>query len=145
VPIGVKVYCRERPTLNGVIRFHLRASVQLIGLSNNYPTWLDLTKEYLTLFKRIPLQSELVVHWKERDAKEGFVIDYNKVRYRGGVYQYILIDGVMRRVNADTDADGRIDYEMYDSTGDGIPDRRLTVSPPEFMLDWTKSGLSSSN
>jgi hypothetical protein len=100
-----------------------------------------LTNEDISLFQRIPSKSELLQHWKRRDSKEGFFVDYNKVKYLGGVYQYISIDGVVRRVNADTNADGRLDYEMYDSTGDGLPEKKVIPAKSEMMLDWTESGL----
>jgi hypothetical protein len=141
VQLGVRIYCKDRPTLNGVIRFHLRASVQLIGLSDSPPDIIDVTKEDTSLFHRIPSTSELLEHWKRQDSKEGFLVDYNKVKYVGGIYQYILIDGVVRRVNADTNADGLLDYEMYDSTGDGLPEKKAIPSKPEIMLDWTENGL----
>jgi hypothetical protein len=141
VQLGVRILCRDRPALTGVIRFHLRAGVQLIGLSDIPPNIIDVNKEDVALFQRIPLASEPLVHWKRRDSKEGFLVDYNKVKFSGGIYQYILIDGVIRKVNADTDADGRLDYEMFDSTGDGLPEKKAIASKPEAMLDWPEYAM----
>jgi hypothetical protein len=63
------------------------------------------------------------------------------VRVSEAIYQFLYVDGAVRRVIADTNGDGLVEYELWDTVGSGRPDRKAIPQGSELMVDWDASGV----
>ena len=75
--------------------------------------------------------------WSRSYSPGNRTIDYRKLRHpNGGTYQLVSLDGTLRLMVCDVNSDGLAESQTWDSSGDGIPDRRVVFDPPADMPDW---------
>lgn len=131
----VKIYCKDRPMSIANIILTLRSDLQLVGLPEK-PKFLSLQDTDRKLLNELQLNKPITLEKWEKNSKDGYLLDYKKVCYQKGVYQIAKIDNQIRLVVVDEDADGKAEYEMMDTTKDGIIDQKAIFSKPVLMLDW---------
>lgn len=135
VRMNVRIFVKDRPVVSGIITMTLRANIELIS---GFPVShrVEVTPQDLQHVNDLLRNSENLDHWSKRDARGGYVVSFNKVRFENGIYQLVLIDDQLRHVLADQDADGYIDYQLMDTTRDGRCDQKFVIDEPTIMLDW---------
>ena len=140
VSFGLKVYSRDRPTVNGLVTFHIQPGIGLVtpyDVSDSIQQ--SIAPDDLQLFRDLSSAAVVTIEqWKVEQPNGGHLISYHKVRFRNGIYQVILVDGQMRKVIGDDGADGTVEWLLWDQTFDGVPDRKFSLTPPSPMIDWPK-------
>ena len=83
-----------------------------------------------------PAFGTILSQWQHQRTSPDHLIQYRKVRADRGFYQLILVDGKLRRLIADTNNDGLVDFELWrpdtkeDKIQEVVPQNRL------HMTDW---------
>jgi len=138
IAIGVRIFARDRPPTSGVINLTLVANAEvylLFGESEMVSS--ELEDKDFRLFGEDPAQhSQILDHWQRQDVAGGYLVDYFKSSGVGGVFQFIQIGGQTRTLIIDSNSDGLADINIFDNTGDGIPDHKFIITPPAEMPDW---------
>jgi hypothetical protein len=141
LPVEVTLKCKGRPNTEYQLVVRLDAKGQIWLPSDGS----EIVDEELTEADSELFAGSSGIAWDVLDSWSGNytpgdrTVSYMKaVHPNGGIYQLIGVDGVRRRVICDVDADGRAEHDMWDSTGDGIPDTKVSYSPPAQMPDWPR-------
>lgn len=136
--IGMRVEAPGRPPSSASMHMRLKAGVQILGLDGGDETHEAVVSAAdVAWFQSVPATAQTVDEW------EGILtatdvphrIRYQKLTDRGAVYQRISVDGVSRRLLIDRNDDQRLDVEVVDTTGDGVPDFRRDGAHT-LMPDW---------
>lgn len=136
--VPVTVYCKDRPTSTETILLTLRSDIQLIGLPDSakfFPFQKNTKKDRMILQELEKAMPNILVHW-QKYSMDGYSIDYKKISYQNNLYQIVQIDDQTRLVVIDENADGRAEYQLMDTTKDGIIDTKAVFKRSELMLDW---------
>jgi hypothetical protein len=136
--LNVKVFARGRPPLNGRIRLLIGERAGDPSPSGEFKEG-TLTAKDLTLFHHLGREMRTAPNkWVARDLGKSHLLMYRKLRYRGGTFGLLIIDGKLRQVAADVDTDGYLDFNLVDTTAPGSPNFITTPLAPERMFDTPK-------
>jgi hypothetical protein len=145
IVLNVRVFSKDRPVIMDTIRINLKANIDIFGLPNekSNATSVEIQNDDIELFNRIPSDTAIILdHWEKYDAFVNSTIKYYKVEQGNGIYQYIFLDDNIRKVIADTNSDGWVEYELIDANLDSKPDSRYVFNPQTmYMLDWQSEAI----
>jgi len=82
-------------------------------------------------------------HWQAMDPYSSEPIYYRKVKLNGQVLQMMSIGRQLRRVIVDADSDSFTDYELWDTTKDGVLDTKAVPNKKQKMVDWKKGMITT--
>lgn len=145
VVFNIRVFAKDRPTIEGTIKIILKASLNRVGLPTEDANakHVDVQQDDIDFFSHVPTENATTLdYWEKYDDLKGFTVKYYKVKQDKKVSQYIIIDDKIRRVIVDNDSDGWIDFDMYDINLDNIPDDKIVYDPQKiYMPDWKPSAI----
>ncbi|WP_431231162.1 hypothetical protein ACQ856_16080 [Mycolicibacterium psychrotolerans] len=138
VPIKLRFEVPGRPAVVKDIRINLKAGIEILPTPQSAVAQeRPVTPEDISWFRSIPAGPRVVDDW-EREmtyTQPHHKIHYTKLTDGNTTYQRISVDGLVKRILIDRNSDQESDAEIWDNTGDGLPDIR-TEGGKAFMLDW---------
>jgi hypothetical protein len=69
-------------------------------------------------------------------------IEYRAFQVAHARLELIFLNGIPRRLIVDADANGKRDYDLWDTDGDGLFDLKLSYSPKKQLKPWTRGMLT---
>lgn len=123
VVVNASLFFEDRPQFKEQIHFTVAPLIDPQwpngrGLVN--PSALDRNR--FTALAREAGQD--AARWTEVYPPTGDTVAYRRSWFREGGYQAFAVNRVLRYVAADTNRDGRLDFELLDMDGDGSVDKR---------------------
>jgi hypothetical protein len=136
--LSVKIYARDRPPLNGLIRLMLGEQAGNPLPFGEFKETSPTIRESM-LFQNLARQAQAAPNvWVAQDLEKSHLLMFRKIRSGGGTYRLLLIDRKVRRVYADVDSDGYLDFNLVDTTAPGSPDLVATPLAPVRAVDTPK-------
>jgi hypothetical protein len=138
VELKVKLFSLDRPPLEASL--HLRVDANHAfeepgGLEDSLVPDL-LTSSDATLFRAVSKRLVTAKRvWEVKVKGKPITLALAKARYRGGLYNGLLLGGKVTEIYADSDGDGMLDFLLGDSTNPTSPDQKRVPSQPEPLID----------
>ena len=137
IRLGIRVYCEDRPTINTLIRIHIDADFNSVFDTQNGVD-SELSNKDFELFSSSFPASIIVNQWQQKIKPPGKLVEYKMIHYPSGDFQLVSVDHILRRLVADTNKDGNMDFILLNNDDDVEPDIKLIFPEPLPMRDWEK-------
>jgi hypothetical protein len=113
IDLGIAVYFKDRPPVKDkkTIKMFALAGIQP-GLPSLRRYARPLDRSDVCLFRHPP-SGAVLDQWQGRYSSEGPLFQYKKVRVERALYQLVFVNGKLRRVIADVNGDGLVDFELW--------------------------------
>lgn len=133
--IEIEIYCKNRPKVSGTFVTKIAPNLKIItDLPSGIP--FKPTAGEAIPFGSFPPHADVSEHWHTYWGKDSIDVEYFDMVALQSRVQYIYVERILRRVNVDTDKDGRIDYVLYNTNRDSSPDERINGDGKTPMLEY---------
>jgi hypothetical protein len=135
--LDLRVFCKDRPPVEGRIRINIKSGVQ--------PFWdvaqakqVDVHPGDEYFFSPELSTIRVINRWSATISPSNKIIDYELLETANAYVQRVAVNGILRRVGVDTAKTGTLTFVLVNSAGEQPPIRRLEFGDPWPLIDWPK-------
>jgi hypothetical protein len=142
IDLGITIYFKDRPPVKDRkrLRMFVVAGIQPVLPEFSKEVNADAADVYLF---RHPPSGTVLAQWQSGQSPQDPLIQYKKVRVNGAIHQLIFVNGELRRLIADINGDGFIDFELFQLNTKNAMLLKVVPRKPIRMIDW-KPGIDRS-